>query len=69
MMQVVIPTGLAPGAAFTVQTPDGQMMQVVVPPTSKGGDTIAIQPVERVLPVGATIAPAPQAMQRSELEA
>ena len=33
------------GVAFTVQTPGGQMMQVVVPPTSTGGDTVAIQPV------------------------
>ena len=45
MMQVVVPAGLGPGAAFAVQAPDGLQMQVVVPPTSQAGDTINIMPV------------------------
>ena len=52
-MQVVVPTGLQPGTNFMMQAPDGQMMQVTVPPGSKEGDTIAV-----------TAAAAPQSMQR-----
>ena len=38
----VVPPGLQPGAVFVGQTPGGQTMQIVVPPGSKGGDTIAV---------------------------
>ena len=53
-MQVVIPAGVVAGAAFMVNTPDGQQLQVTAPPGSNAGDTIAIvvQP------------PAPKSMSR-----
>lgn len=41
-VQAVVPAGMAAGAAFVVQLPDGQQVQVTVPPGSKAGDTIAV---------------------------
>ena len=57
MMQVVVPTGLAPGEAFMVQAPDGQMMQVVVPAGVRPGQTFNVQTptgamLQTVVPAG-----------------
>jgi len=37
MMQVQIPQGVAPGQTFTAAQPDGQQIQVMVPPDGKAG--------------------------------
>ena len=42
-MQVTVPDGAAGGQAIAVQTPDGVMMQTVVPAGLKPGDQFMLQ--------------------------
>ena len=41
-MQVVVPAGISPGQAFTIQAPDGSQMSVACPPGVTAGQTIAV---------------------------
>ena len=50
MFNVVVPAGVAPGATFAVQTPDGQTMQVACPAGVSAGETIAVQTPVSVTP-------------------
>ena len=51
MMQVTVPDGLGPGDMFMVQAPDGQQMQVQVPPGVKSG-----MPIQVAMPAPQAIA-------------
>jgi hypothetical protein len=42
MLQVTIPAGMGPGAALTVQAPDGRLFSVTVPAGSRAGDVLSV---------------------------
>ena len=63
LMQVQVPSGVAPGSSITVQTPDGQQLQCVVPAGAYPGSVFQIQTPEAEVPMGEAVAQHPPIAQ------
>ena len=61
MMAVNVPAGIGPGDAFTLQTPDGNMLQVTCPPDAMEGQVIHFKVQPQTMPAARGVHPATNA--------